>query len=110
MWNVRQGQGGFRCLCGHQGVYKMPLPEPVAYFPSVLQKGHSIRHSVGIQGFGHDGGGQCCQQYRKQALVIHFTTFGLFKKKGNKKGPVRKKISKYEQINKVTVSGDDKVT
>ena len=92
VWNVRQGQGGFRCLCGHQGVYKMPLPEPVAYFPSVLQKGHSIRHSVGIQGFGHDGGGQCCQQYRKQALVIHFTTFGLFKKKGNKKGPVRKNI------------------
>ena len=83
----------------------MPLPEPVAYFPSVLRKGHSIRHSVGIQGFGHDGGGQCCQQYRRQALVIHLPTFGLFKKKGNKK-----KGSKYEQINKVTVAGDDKVT
>ena len=76
---------------------KMPLPEPVAYFPSVLQKGHSIRHSVGIQGFGHEGGGQCCQQYRRQTLVIHFGTFGLFKKKGNKKGPVRKK---YPNMNK----------
>ena len=90
-----------------QGVYKMPLPEPVAYFPSVLQKDHSIRYSVGIQGFGHEGGGQCCQQYRRQALVIHFTTFGLFKKKGRSR---TKKISKYEQINKVTVAGDDKVT
>ena len=97
VWNVRQGQGGFRCLCGHQGVYKMPLPEPVAYFPSVLQKGPSIRHSVGIQGFGHDGRGQCCQQYRRQALVIHLPTFGLFKKKGNKK---RSRTKKYPNMNK----------
>ena len=59
---VQKAQGCLKCLCSHQGVYKMPLPEPTVYVPSAFQKGHFIGHSVGIQRFAHEGGGQYCQQ------------------------------------------------
>ena len=81
-----------------QGVYKMPLPEPVAYFPSVFQKGHSIRHSVGIQGFGHEGGGQSCQQYIEGTHWWFISRrLACLKREDTKKGPVRKK---YPNMNK----------
>jgi hypothetical protein len=37
--DIGQNPENFKCLCSHQDVYKMSLPQPIVYFPSVFQKG-----------------------------------------------------------------------